>query len=207
MEEKETTSLSKYQSELDAWSKLVRDRPFYTFFLVLGIVFLIGLGSIAPRAAGDLYSIVVRPAPQNPFSNTQITYSNIVPQASDIIELDHAGTLTPSPYNVPHYTLSPEGACSTNGNSLAYSQGIVLILNVSPTFSSHDVEDASKPARGITFNPNTIPASHYFSFELGTTHKISTDGRTFKVTLSRINDLTTKKNGTYFSYVFDINEQ
>ena len=136
------------------------------------------------------------------FRGTRTIYSNFVPVETDIIDLDHSGTLTPSPLNLP-FSLSPKGICVPTGPApIDYPQGIVLVLDITPVLSSNP---QGKLKRSINFNPP--PNSNFFTFKVGETHKIKTSNeRIFFVKLSRINDLSTKKNGQYFSYVFDMNE-
>ena len=176
--------------------------PTKTFFLGLALVLLFGLArsDIVPHIFNDMYSAVSHQPPKNPFLGTQTIYSNFIPLEHDIIDLDKSGTLIPSPYNFP-FGLTPQGLCTTTGKPLVdYSQGIVLILNAAPTLSSRS------NGRGMSFHPPL--ASNYFTFQSGTTKNIETsDGRVFLVTLSYINDLSTEKNGSYFSYVFNINEK
>jgi len=192
------TKLGGLKRELTAWRKEFMSSPPKTILLGLGIVLFVGLVSIAPRAFNDVYSVIFYQTPQNPFSDTQTIYSNFVPLEHDIIDLDNAGTLTPSPYNLL-YSLNSEEICTSTGNQkVGYSEGIVLILNVAPTLSSQGI-------RRISFR--LPPDSSYFTFESGITHTIKTNERIFLVTLSHINDLSTEKNGLYFSYVFKINEK
>ena len=175
------------------------NNPYKTIGLGFAFVILIGLGSVAPRAFNDIYSKVFPPALQNPFQDEKIIHSNFIPLENDIIDLGLAGTLIPSPYNLT-FSLDSEGVCvSTETPSVDYSKGIVLILNIAPTLTSRS------EGRGISFRPP--PASDYFTFEGGTTHEIKTNGRTFLVTLSHINDLSTEENGPYFSYPFKISEK
>lgn len=201
----EGTKLGWLKREITAWRESFMNTPVKTIILAFFLVILIGLGSIAPRAVNDVYSTYVHQTPQRPFSNRQTIYSNIIPFNYDIIDLDHSGSLTPSPNN-EQFSLSTEGICSPNNKPLIdYSSGIVLILNLPVILSSHDFQNPSKSGRGISFEPS-LP-SNYFIFKLGDTKEISTEGRKFLVTLSLINDLSTTKNGPYFSYVFDINEK
>jgi hypothetical protein len=199
------TKIGWFKREITAWREAFINNPLKTIVLGFALVVLIGLSSIAPRAFNDLYSLLIHQKPEEPFSATKIIYSNFVPFDYDIIDLDKSGTLTPSPYN-KYFDLSSKDICSSNNKSLIdYSQGIVLILNLPVTLSSRDFQDPSKLARGITFEPP--PQSSYFTFKLGATKEISSGGRKFLVTLSRINDLSTPENGEYYSYVFDINEK
>lgn len=138
------------------------------------------------------------------FRKTQTVHSNIVPTTDEIIDLDHAGNLMPAPYNVP-LMLSSSGSCTQQGDILPYPQGMVLVLNVAPLMSSHDFKNPNIPARAMAFN--APPLSNYFAFTPGVTKEITTGGRTFLVKLSRMEDLTTQKNGPYFSYTFDIDEK
>lgn len=192
------TRFAWIKREITAWRQGFMTNPLKTLFLGLGLVVLIGLGAIAPRVFNDMYSSFVHQAPQNPFSGTQTIHSNPIPFDYDIIDLDKAGTLTPSPNNA-RYSITQAGQCSISEEPLIdQSLGIVLILNAAPILSSN-------PTRGMQWRP---PAdSQLFTFTVGTTHTIKTGERVFTVTLSRINDLSTKENGAYFSYVFNINEK
>lgn len=183
------------------------DTPvFIIYFFIVG-VFFIGL------ILGIILLVKQIHTPNSPppqsgahvlFKKTQTVYSNIVPTTDDIIDLDYAGNLIPAPYNVPFVQSSSSGVCAPQGEILPYSQGIVLVLNLAPLISSHDFKDPDVPARAIAYNQP--PLSSYFTFRPGDEKEITTGGRTFLVKLSRMEDLTTAKNGYYFSYIFDINE-
>ena len=180
------------------WERMKRD-PKKTLLKSILVLFIIAAAVVALQWVGWYFG---PHEPRNLFKATQTIHSNVVPNESDIIDLDHAGTLTPSPYNVP-FALSSEGVCVPDGTILPYSQGIELVLNITPTLRT--VREASGGSREITFKPPV--ASNYFPFKPGTEKEISTNGRKFLVTLSRINDLSTPENGEYYSYVFNINEK
>ena len=197
---KDTTKFGAIEREFAAWRKGFMKNPWRTALIGLLIVILIGLGSIAPRAFNDLYSWILPSPTENPFSETQIIYSNYVPIESDKLDLDRSGSLIPAPNNfiAPFYA-SPEGQCIVpSEETLPYSQGIVLIRNT-PTIFGEKI---------TTFIPPS--ESDYFIFHLGDSHEVTTGGRAFQVTLSHMNDLTTEENapyGGYFSYTFDIREK
>ena len=201
----EGTKHSAFEREFQAWSQGFMTKPQRTFCLGLMVVVLTGLVFIAPRMANDAYSYFF-PAPlENPFKTTQIIYSNIIPNSTDVIDLDHAGSLTPAPGNVIEMVMS-DGVCIPKETPLDYSQGIVLILNAAASFAAHDLTDPSKPSRSVSW-VSPPPPSSYITFKPQVTKEIVTNKRRFSVTLARILNLTTVENGVYYGYVFDIVEQ
>ena len=192
------TKLRWLKREITAWREGFMNDTKKTVFLAFVLVLLLGLASVAPRAFDDAYSWIFHQKPQNPFSSTQTIYSNLIPLEHDVIELDKSGTLIPSPYNLP-FVSNSQGVCAPGGKPLiGYSKGIVLILNAAPILSAREGRQMSFPLP---------PPSNYFVFEVGKGLTIKTNERVFFVTLSRINDLSTKENGEYYSYVFDIVEK
>lgn len=176
-------------------------RWFYAIIEIIGIftstIIVIGGIHLTLIGIGFIHS-----APSNPYSNTQTVYSNIVPNKGDGINLDNSGNLIPAPANAVFKVSGT--SCVMASAQLPYSQGIMFALNVTPFFSSHETDGS--PARIINFLPP--PPSDYYTFTLDKpTQTIKTGGRTFLVTLTDIADLSTKKNGEYYSYTFDINEK
>jgi len=137
------------------------------------------------------------------FKTTKTIYSNGIPVESDIINLNGSGTLTPSPGNA----LKLSNICTPAASTFPYSDGMVLILNASFTLRDTYATANASPYRGMKFGDSPLSESNFFIFKSGATHNISTQGRTFAVTLSRMNDLSTEKDGPYYAYVFDVNEK